>query len=184
MRVKEIKASRGKGTMGSLRAQVWSIDVIIGVTLFLSAIILFYVYAVNFSDEAQERTREMENDGRFVSSNLLSEGSPRGWNLSNVEVPGLAKKNRINQTKLDFLYLLNSQDYNKTKRLLNTRFDFYFFFTQPLTTNNTVRDGIGKPGLNRTTILSQENPKNIVKTSRYIIYQNEPTVMNLYLWEK
>ncbi len=166
------------------KAQVWSLDVIIGVTLFLSAIILFYVYAINFSDEAQEKAQDLENDGKFVSSNLLSEGSPSDWNLTHVDVPGIANKNRINQTKLDLLYLLNSQDYNTTKRLLNTRFDFYLFFTQPLTANGTQIDGIGKPGLNRTTVITLEDPKNIIKTLRYVIYQNEPTVMNLYVWEK
>ncbi len=165
------------------KAQVWSLDAIIGVTIFTSAIILFYVYAVNFSDDAQVALTEMQNDGKFVSSNLLSEGSPRNWNLTHVEVPGISNRNRINQTKLDLLYLVN-QDYNKTKRLLNTRFDYYFFFNQPLTANNTLLDGIGKPGLNRTTIISIENPRNIVKTQRYVIYQNEPAVLTLYLWEK
>lgn len=165
------------------KSQVWTLDVVIGVTLFLAALVLFYVYTINFSDQAKTTAQELENDGKFVSSNLLSEGSPKDWNLTNVKVPGISNNNRINQTKLDLLYQLN-QDYNKTKRLLNTRFDFYLFFTQSMKANGTQIDGIGKPSLNRTTILTLENPTNIGKTSRYIIYQNEPTIMTLYLWEK
>lgn len=167
------------------KAQVWSLDVIIGVTLFLSALLLFYVYGVNMSSENQETAKELEEDGKFVSSNLLSEGSPRNWNDTNVQVPGIANKNRINQTKLELLYILNSQDYNRTRRLLNTRFDFYLFFSSAnMTVSGSPVDGIGKPGINRETISSLENPRNIMKTSRYVIYNNEPTVMYLYLWEK
>ncbi len=166
------------------KAQVWSFDIIIGVTLFLTAVILFYVYAVNFSNEGQNAIEELNKDGEFVSSNLLSEGFPKNWNLTNVAVPGIASQRRINQTKLDLFYQLNAQSYNTTRRKLNTRFDFYVFFSNRTVANGSVIDGIGKPGLNRTTILNAESPRNIIASDRYVIYNNEPMVMTVYLWEK
>ena len=166
------------------KAQVWSLDVIIGVSIFLAALVLFYVYAINFSDSNRETLIELKNDGVYVSSNILSQGSPQNWNLTNVDVPGISMKNRINQSQLDLFYQLTLQDYNQTKRLLNTRFDMYFFFTNPLIANGTLIDGIGKPGLNRTTIFTQENPKRILKVNRYVIYKNDATIMTVYLWEK
>ena len=45
------------------KAQIWSLDAIVGVALFFGALMIFYVYAANFADESDSVLIELENDG-------------------------------------------------------------------------------------------------------------------------
>lgn len=164
------------------KSQVWGLDLIIASIIFMAGIIVFYLYAINFSIEAEESLDALFNDGNFISNVMLSEGVPAGWSEGNVSSPGLVSQNKINQTKLERFYSLVSSDYQKSKIMLNTKFDFYIYFTGQMSINSSIIDGIGKSGVNRTNILEAESLQNIVKIERFTIYNNKPTQLNVYVW--
>ncbi|MBI2047116.1 hypothetical protein HYT26_03065 [Candidatus Pacearchaeota archaeon] len=164
------------------KSQVWGLDLIIASIIFMAGIIVFYLYAINFSTEAEESLDTLFNDGNFISNVLLSEGVPAGWSGSNVSSPGLVSQSKINETKLEGFYSLVGSDYQKSKRMLNTKFDFYVYFTEKMSINSSIIDGIGKSGVNRTNILESESLQNIVKIERFTIYNNKPTQLNVYVW--
>ena len=82
------------------RGQVWSIDIIIAFTIFLIAIIVFFVYSVNYSGEAGETFEQISYDGEIILKSIFSEGHPQDWNSSNVVNIGIMSKNKINEKKL------------------------------------------------------------------------------------
>lgn len=166
------------------KAQTWSFDLVIGITIFIIAIIVFYLYVINFSNEREETLTSLSYDLQIVSSNLLSEGSPKNWTPDQVYIPGIVSNKRIDETKIKDFYTLVQTDYAGVKRLLNTKFDFYFFFSEKIETDTGFVDGIGKYGVNRTNIIDIENPKNILKITRITIYRNKPMPLSLYLWKK
>ena len=43
-------------------------------------------------------------------------------------------------------------------------------------------DGIGKPGI--TSVNIPTNAKNLVKVTRYTLYQNKPMTAYFYIWEE
>lgn len=175
------------------QAQVWSLDITVALVIFLSAMIMFYVYTINLSQDTESKSDEMRTDLEFFSSNILSEGSPKGWNTTNVFIPGISSHYEINQTNLNFLYNLTYSgypaSYERVMSLLGTRFNFYFYFndkmniTLPSGTEIQI-DGIGKIGVNRTNITAAENPSNIVKIERFTVYQKKPTKLTLLFWSK
>ena len=166
----------------SKKSQVWGLDLMIAMTIFLVGLVAFYFYAINFSSEAEENLDMMFYDGNSIASILVSEGSPLDWSQENVVSPGLASKSMINNTKLERFYSLASSDYNRTKSILKTRFDFYVYFDEMMNVSIMI-DGIGKPGVNRTSIADAENPQNLVRIERFTVYMNKPTKMSLYLWQ-
>lgn len=125
------------------RAQGWGFDIIIASTLFLFAIILFYQYSLNYSSENEEIIQSLSYDGNIIGNSLLSEGYPKNWNATNVITPGILSDNKINNTKLELFYNL-SLDYNKSKSLFNTRFDYYINFSMLIYFNDKNVSGIGK----------------------------------------
>ncbi|MBI2449632.1 hypothetical protein HYV49_05030 [Candidatus Pacearchaeota archaeon] len=175
------------------KAQVWSLDIIVGVTIFIIAIIIFYIYTINLSDEAESSSEDLSIDADFIASNILSEGSPSNWNKTNVLIPGILTGFEINQTKLDELYNLTysnyPEGYRKVSSLIGNRFDFYFYFNNEMNIllpngSTIIPDGIGKLYVNRTNLVELENPANIAKIERFTAYQKKPTKLTLIIWNK
>lgn len=169
-------------------AQVWSLDVIVGVTIFTIAMVLFYVYTINLSGDTESKSQDLSTDAEFFSSNLLSEGSPLNWNETNVLVPGILTGVEINQTKLDNLFNITNSSYpdgyQRMLSLMGTRFDFYFYLNDPVQVASVYIDGIGKQGVNRTNLQEVENPANVIRIERFTVYQDKPTKLTLLLWDK
>jgi len=117
-----------------------------------------------------------------VANNLLSSGYPQNWEADSVMTLGITDNNKINQTKLEQLYemIYTDNNYTKTKNLLNTQYDYYFFLDQNMTINSNSIEGIGKPG----TTINNVTSRNLIKTTRYTIYQNKTTPLYIYTWEQ
>jgi len=158
------------------KSQAWGIDLIIAITIFLTGIIIFYFYSINSSEEL----KSLSYDGNNIASSILSEGYPALWNTENVEKIGILSNGKINETKLENFYLLASSSYNKTKMLLNTRSEYYFFLAEPILINSSFIDGVGKPGINRSNIPA----KNLIKLTRMSIYKNNPKTVYFYIWQE
>ncbi len=163
----------------STKSQAWGLDLVIALCIFVIGIMAFFLYSINFASEGEEKLDYLLYDGNAIANILLSEGSPPDWNSSSVIFPGLVSENKINITKLENFYYLVISDYQFSKKILNTEYDFYLFFPDSMNINGTLIDGIGKPGLNRTNIVSD----NLIKIQRVAIYQNKPVQLNLYVWD-
>lgn len=153
-----------------------------GLALFLIGIMIFFIYSINQPFQAKENLELLSYDGKIIADNLLTEGYPKNWNSNNVVVLGLTTENKINQTKLENLYsmIYIENNYTKTKNLFGTQYDYYFFLTENITVNSNSREGIGKPGVTKETIIA----KDLVKTTRFTIYQNKTTPLYLYTWQE
>ena len=166
--------------MISNKAQAWGFDLIIAGVIFMSGILLFYVYSINYPKESYEKLDQLFNEGEFMAEVLLSEGLPKYWNQENVVRIGLTSNKKINETKLEeFYYMTNSQEgYAKAKRLFNTRYNFFMKFSEEIIIegNPIVEGGIGQN-------FEGHEVKNLAKITRVTAYQDKLISLDLYIWE-
>lgn len=157
------------------KAQAWGFDLIIASIIFTAGIIIFYIYSLNLSDNTEETLNTLIYEGNSVANNLLSEGSPKDWTLDNVQEIGIHSKDKVNETKLYFFYLLSETDYQRTKSLFNTEYNYYIFFPDPININGTLIEGIGRvPPL---------DSKNLIKITRLTVYKEKPAILSVDIWE-
>lgn len=159
------------------RGQGWGFDLIIAATLFFITVIIFFFYSLNYGGESHEVIDDLFYDGEFVSSTLLSEGFPDNWNSTNVVTIGITNENKINETKLLNLYNMTntSEGYAKTKSIFNTRYEYFFNLSEPITFGSEAIAGIGN--------LPNSNVKNSIQITRFTIYKNKPVSLYLQVWE-
>jgi hypothetical protein len=153
--------------------QGWGFDLIVAMLIFLFGIMAFFVYSLNYDTGTEDNFKLMAYDGEVISDSLLSEGFPTNWNTTNVIVIGLTSDNKINETKLQNLYILNETNYDKTRALFDTGFNYYFNFSEPIMFGSNYVVGIGKIPINQ---------KDLIKTTRFTIYKNKPVSLYLYIW--
>lgn len=153
-----------------------------GLALFLVGIMILFIYTLNQPSQAKENLEILFYEGNTVAENLLSQGYPEDWDSSNVISIGLTTSGKINQTKLENLYqmIYVENNYSKTKNLFGVDYDYYFFFDESMTVSAGQIEGIGKPGATPTNI----NSKNLIKITRYTVYQNKTTPLYLYIWNE
>lgn len=154
--------------MKQKKGQAWGFDLIIASIIFTMGIIIFFLYSLNYPVEGQEKVDTLFYEGELISENLLSEGFPKDWNENNVVVIGLLNNGKINDTKLNKFINLSKEDYQKTKNLFNTRYNYY------INISNAGIDIIG---------LQPSDPKNLIKVTRYTIYQDKPAILTVHVWE-
>jgi len=156
------------------KGQAWGLDLTIAVIIFTVGLVFFYVYTLNQPGEAKETIDALFYEGGIIASSILSEGHPADWTPSNVVTIGILTDNKIDNTKLGGFYTLNAINYEKTKNLFNTRYDYYFFLEENMTTIAPNVKGIGK---------KPSNAKNLVKITRFTVYRDKPITAYLYVWD-
>lgn len=156
------------------RAQAWGFDLMIAMAIFVAGIIFFYFYAVNMPNETENINNRLAYAGDLIANNLLSEGSPSNWDESNVITIGITSKDKINQTKLERFYNLATTNYQKSKLLFNTQYEYYITFSKNITINGNEVEGIGSLPI---------NPKNLIRVNRISIYKDKPSTLNINIWE-
>lgn len=165
------------------KAQAWGIDLILAVFIFIIGISVLFIYTINTPSEGRENLELLSYDGKVITNTLLSEGYPNDWNIDNVISIGVVDNNKINITKIDRFYNMTRDDFNysRTKALFNTKYDYYFFLEGiNFTLGSITFEGIGKPGVNKDTIESE----NLAKVTRFTIYEDKPTTAYLYIWKE
>jgi len=156
------------------RGQAWGFDLTIASIIFLAGILTFYLFSINYSTEGEDILEEMNYIGENIAQQILSEGSPKNWNSTNVQKIGILKGSKVNQTKLERFYNLSISDYELTRSLFNTRYNYYVFFQENATLSGQEVEGIGSV---------PTNPKNLIKISHVTVYNNKPTTISVYIWE-
>jgi hypothetical protein len=152
------------------KAQFWGIDLMVAMIIFSVAIAVFYIYSLNQPSETEQNFENLFYDGGVIADALLSQGYPEDWNSGDVVTLGILSSGKINETKLERFYDLASSDYERTRQIFNTGYNYWFFLSEEM-------DGIDGIGLNQT------NPRNLVKVTRFSIYKNKPVTVYLYIWE-
>lgn len=166
----------------SNNAQVWTLDLIVGVTVFLFLIMVYLIFTNNISASSASNFNEIYSDIVVVSDTLMSTGSPQNWTDGSVIEAGITDgKQRLSITKLQNL---SSLDYSRLKTLLKTRYDYLIFFENRSSglMNLSNVEYIGKPGLTKEN-LKDADPYTIVSIRRFLIYESDIITMVIYLWE-
>lgn len=160
--------------MPQKRAQAWGIDLIVASIIFVLGIVLFYIYSLNLTNDTASTLDNLEYNARTVSDSLLTTGSPNNWNETSVSRIGILSDQKINQTKLERFYNLTQSDYNRTKNIFNTPYDYYIVLAQGsfIIENSTV-EGLG---------LQPSDPENLIKINRATIYNNRPVTIYIQIW--
>ncbi|MGV8142703.1 MAG: hypothetical protein ACP5NS_03655 [Candidatus Pacearchaeota archaeon] len=164
------------------KGQAWGFDLMIATMIFVTGIVIFYVYTLNYPKETQEKLDKLNYAGDNIAQNLLDSGYPDSWTTTTVSRIGLTNENKINQTKLDEFFLLadettNPLGYAKAKSLFGTGYNFFVNFSVPLTIDGSAQNGIGKDFSGQTTT-------SLVKITRLTIYENKATTLYVYVWEE
>ena len=156
------------------KGQAWGIDLGVAFIIFFAGVVVFYFYALNQPNETEDLREILSYEGNSIASSILSEGYPKDWNSNNVVTIGILSENKINETKLGRFYNLSLYEYAKTQNIFNTRFKYYYSLDKNMSIEGKELEGIGaKPA----------NTKNLIKITRFSIYQNKPTTAYVYIWE-
>lgn len=156
------------------RAQIWSIDLVIAVMIFTIGIVFFFVYALNYGQDAQSELEGLQYDAVHLAETLKTTGYPINWSANDVIIPGIIDNGQVNESKLAELAALTDANYDRTRTLFATRYHWYLNFSQPMIIQNITRSTIGQ---------TSTNPANVFRVQRITVYRNKPVVMNIYLWE-
>lgn len=158
------------------KAQVWTLDFIAGLLIFI--VIIFIVIAtlrnyVNNDDDYADIVRESDH----ISSMLVGDGFPSDWNSTNVLIPGIADNNRINSSKLDSFDELT---YSRQKTLLQNTGEFVFYFYNGAIINESqCFRGYALPGC---TLAIPDSAENVAKTERVVILNSSIVKLVVITW--
>jgi len=172
------------------KAQVFYTDFMVGVLIFIFALLIYIAYISNFTQRDDNKLNELVTSISTVSSSLISSGVPDDWDYGNAERIGLTNDNhRIDLDKLDSFQDMN---YNISKKLLPTKFNYVVFLEDndgaviPINS----KCSIGRPevvadysDLCAVPNMSLVDVKNIVTDTRLVIYESKITRMRIYLWD-
>jgi len=146
----------------------------IAVIIFSLAIVAFFFFSLNTTDEAGETIDSLNYDAANIANNLLSEGYPICWNPDNVIRLGILSNSRINETKLESFLYLSQTDYQRTKSLMETTHNYYITFSENITIGNQTIEFVGN---------MSDNPQNLIKATRLATYRNKPLVIYIHAWD-
>jgi len=109
-----------------VKAQMWFADFVIASVIASLMVISYYTYTTNLSKEDVGLLDELVADTKTVSSSLTSAGYPANWDTNTVTRIGFTDNyNRIDNDKFGEFVKIN---YNKSKKLLGTIYDYFLFF--------------------------------------------------------
>lgn len=92
------------------KGQAWSIDLVVASVVFIIAVIILYVYAVNYTSQSRDKLEELFYEGNLASELILSEDDF-----------GIISNSQINLTKL-----AEYSNYQSKKDDMGLRRNFYF----------------------------------------------------------
>jgi hypothetical protein len=163
------------------KGQVWTVDLIGGVTIFLIVLIVFVIFANNLTSLESQDISSVYAESIIVSEALLAHGPTENTSLSLTS--GFY---RINASR--FLSL-SQMDYTSLKLDFGISHDYLVFFEEPngsvitfAVILGTPVQYIGKPGVTKENVHSTQSPQSIVSTKRFAIRNNDIITMVVYVW--
>ena len=169
MRGQDRENQKGKGGQSQV------IDMMIAFSILFVALIAIFFFFNFYSARLQENIfREDLHEKAFTFTDiLLSEGKPKDWNYSNVQIIGLAKyEGHIEQRKFDALR--NNIPYEVAKNLSGLNgFEFYI--------NITKFDGSPIGGYGSTKNISG---KEVISLRRVLFYEKDNARFEVRVWRE
>jgi len=112
--------------MENKKSQAFFSDFVIALFIFTAMLITYFSYTTNLSNQDTGLLDDLLTDAKAFSSSLTSSGYPNNWNANNVVRIGFTDNdNKIDNSKFGEFGKIN---YNKSKKLLGTRYDYLAFF--------------------------------------------------------
>jgi|SRR3989344_3898176 len=139
------------------KAQAWSFDVIIAITIFMVGIIILYLYALNYTDQSNKKLDDLLYQANTASELILKD-----------EEIGIVSNGEINQTKLEDFYYKN---YDSKKNQLGIKDNFYFNFS-----------GMSVDGSSIEYVGKKDSSEDLVQVTRFTIYSKKPIKFYVYVW--
>lgn len=181
---------------------MWYADFAISLLIFIATLTIYYSYSANTQNSEESSMQSIVSDAKAVSAYLAGSGYPRNWNSSNVAILGLTDgSGRIAASKLEGLDVI---PYATARSLLNTKYDFFVYFTDKSKCAIRIKSsgenyGYGHPDADfaeaggsdscpsdskkRALNLSGISPKKVVRIDRYVILNSSIANMVIHEWE-
>ncbi len=167
------------------KSQVWSLDLMIAAIIFSIGIVVVYLFILNLPGEAEEKLNSLMYEGNSVASNLLTQGGPYNWHTledeQDIVIPGLLNaEGEVDLDKVDKLSELANSNPGLVKGKINTIYDFCVNISTEHFIDNydTFSDGNG------ICTSEVDNPDNLIKITRFAVYQDKPVSMIIQIWGK
>ncbi len=151
-----------------LRGQVFSFDFLIASAIFLFVVALLLTQVGHNTKELNEirEKNEIIEEAYKLSEIFFSEGYPKNWNSSNVQIIGLKTDNRINFEKLESFEEIG---YQKSLVLLGLKNDYNLTIS-----NNLTKWSFGK---------NPENASSITKVDRISILNSSIVYIQVLIFK-
>jgi len=183
------------------KSQVWISDYIIGLLLFVLAIIFSVKIIIN-SFSTNVDFNEMKNDASKISEILLSEGYPPDWNIQNTQNCtdiirlGLLTEKRLDSDKVSKAMNTSYCNYTSLRTKLQAKHEFVVIFERPdgdmLEFNDsctlgsstvTINKKAGPPVDCHNISFTPVSYSNMVKLDRILVYNSSIIRMVVYTWD-
>ncbi len=173
------------------KAQAFALDFGIAIIIFIAAIITYFHFITNMETSTDQSMEASIMDAKILTNSLLGSGVPVNWTPADVDRIGVCDStNFLNLTKLQYFYNLTSTDYDHTRNLFETNYEYLIFFTDKNDNilNLSGHQYWGMPGINSTNVFDIEDPKTFVTFSRFVYYPKTSDLVDIakmvvYIWE-
>ena len=164
-----------------MRAELFSTDFIVSIILFLSIVVIVGFYYGNLQNDIyQQYVRDDMYRKAINAADLLvvSSGSPKYWDATNVEVIGLNDEGKINLTKFSELKNL---DHQTVRQMMGTG-----IYNLNISLKDETGNFIKEDDIVYTFGLPLTNAKNIISIKRLAIAdletENKKVIVEVILW--
>jgi hypothetical protein len=172
------------------KAQVWYLDFIIGLSLFILISVLAFKYiSVRFSDAEAEKGKIWDDAYRLTDS-LLSPGIPSNWTRQDAVSLGISSDtNVLDMDKLERLKNFTKDGYDRTKLIFGIKSDYLVHFEDKngVLLNLSNQSYIGKPGMNDASAVAGR-PSDSLYYERYLVYRHDSVAeiitMKVLVWQQ
>ena len=171
----------GENEMMSRKGQVWIMDFILGLVMFLLLIAMAVQAMLSLAPNNDYDL--LYTSTVLLSDSLISGGHPVDWNSTHVILPGVIDSSRINITKLERMQNLS---YDRTKGMLHLEHQYLFYFENGTGIVNITNCVYGYPiqtDADCNPLLGTVNYDNLVKIERIVIYNGTIVKMVVYGWK-
>ncbi len=155
-----------------MKAQFWSFDILFAMIIFVSAVVLMTAvwldisgqYSIGYGNGPQEMQAQLQS----LSGRITGTGYPQSWysavdpsnseTWNNISIGLGSASGGISEKKVEELIAMDSVDYQYTKSLVGTGYDYYIIIGN---SNLNITMGMSPAAGNAVSIQSVEKPVTI-----------------------